>query len=251
MGDRRCTLTLVLWLMSSVVLLVGVTVLMRPPRSAPDWPRKLSRLGVKDPRVLSSMRRVRRGDFLPWDVARHELDDRPLPIGFEQTTSQPSLIAEMLDALEVEPGDRVLEVGTGCGYQTALLAELGLDVFSVDVVEPLATRAARRLAARGYRAKVRVGDGYLGWPEAAPFAAIVVCASAPRVPAPLLEQLAVGGRLVIPVEDSLERHTKRAGGVVEVERLLPVTFVPLTGPFAARDRAQQFPAAPDGPVPPR
>lgn len=234
-----------LW--TSLGLLLGAVVLRRPPRWEPDWERAFNRLGVKDARVLAAMRRVRRGDFLPWEMRRYELDDRPLLIGFGQTTSQPSLIAEMVEALELPPGARVLEVGTGCGYQTALLAELGADVYSVEVVEPLATSAEERLAKLGYRGvHVRAGDGYLGWPEAAPFQGIVVCASAPRVPTPLLEQLAPGGRLVIPVGESLQRVTKAPDGTLEREELLPVTFVPLTGPLAARDREADAEDSVDG-----
>lgn len=228
------------FLLTSLALLIGVTVMKRPPQWEPDWKRALEHLGVTDPRVLAVMSRVRRGDYLPWEVECSELDDRPLFIGHGQTTSQPSLIAEMLQAMKLEPGARVLEVGTGCGYQTALLAELGCEVYSIDIVEPLALRAQRTLAKKGYDVHVRVGDGYLGWPEAAPFDGIVVCASAPRIPAPLVEQLKPGGQLVIPVDEVLERVTRSAEGAVEIEHLLGVAFVPLTGALAARDREDEY-----------
>jgi protein-L-isoaspartate(D-aspartate) O-methyltransferase len=145
----------------------------------------------------------------------------------------------MLQALRLEPGAKVLEVGTGCGYQTALLAELGCEVYSIEVVEPLSARAQRRLTRQGYEVHLRVGDGYLGWPEEAPYDAIVVCASAPRIPAPLVEQLRPGGGLVIPVGEALERVTKTDDGQACLEHLLPVTFVPLTGALAARDRDEE------------
>ena len=221
-------------------LLLGVTVLKRPTSPwAPDWKKALSRLGVHDERVLAAMNKVRRGDYLPWEVQWHEADDRPLAIGYGQTTSQPSLIAEMVEALKLSPEARVLEIGTGCGYQTALLAELYAEVYSIEVVEPLALRARTRLAKHGYDVHVRVGDGYLGWPEAAPFDGIVVCASAPRIPQPLVDQLKPVGRLVIPVGEALERVTRSPQGAIEVEDLLPVTFVPLTGALASRDRAEE------------
>jgi protein-L-isoaspartate(D-aspartate) O-methyltransferase len=233
------------FLLASLALLIGVTVANGPPWRAPDWREALDRLGVIDERIRAVMKKVRRGDFLPWDVRHCEADDRPLSIGFDQTSSQPSLIAEMLEALRLEPGAKVLEVGTGCGYQTALLSELGAQVFSIELIEPLAERAARRLAHEGYSIQLRTGDGYLGWPEAAPFDGIVVCASAPRIPEPLVEQLAAGGRLVIPVGGVLQRVTKSLDGQVEIEPLLPVTFVPLTGPLADHDREVQSRGADD------
>jgi len=196
---------------------------------------------VKDPRVIAAMKELRRADFLPPELRRSEYADRPLAIGHGQTTSQPSLIALMVQELRVGPEARVLEVGTGSGYQTALLAKLVKDVYSIDIVEPLALAASARLAQLGYaNAHVKAGDGYLGWPEAAPFDGIVVCAAAPRVPQPLLDQLKPGGRLVIPVgegdEARLAIYEKQADGGVKDVGGLAVRFVPFTGEHADRDR---------------
>jgi protein-L-isoaspartate(D-aspartate) O-methyltransferase len=208
---------------------------------AGSWKRVLQQAGVRDPRVLEAMEQVQRVDFLPTDQKRFTWEDRPLSIGYEQTTSQPSLIALMVQTLKLRPGCSVLEVGTGSGYQTALLAKLCAHVYSIDIVEPLALEAKKRLADLGYaNAHVKAGDGYLGWPEHAPFDGIVVCASASKVPAPLLAQLAKGGRLVIPVgesEDSqLQIFEKDAAGKVTQLAGIPVRFVPLLGENADRDR---------------
>jgi protein-L-isoaspartate(D-aspartate) O-methyltransferase len=175
---------------------------------------------------------VPRHAFVPEDVRADAYEDRPLPIGRDQTISQPYIVAAMTELARVRPGSRVLEVGTGSGYQAAVLAEMGAQVYSIEIVEPLARRAGRTLAHLGYGAvQVRHGDGYRGWPEVAPFDAIVVTAAAPRVPPALLEQLVDGGRLVIPVgrfAQELEVHT-RVGERIEVERIFPVRFVPMTG----------------------
>ncbi|MCX5892005.1 MAG: protein-L-isoaspartate(D-aspartate) O-methyltransferase [Deltaproteobacteria bacterium] len=158
--------------------------------------------GVVDPRVLAAMRRVPRHRFIPkhlWDQA---YDDYPLPIGEDQTISQPYIVALMTELLELKDTDRVLEIGTGSGYQAAILAELAAAVFSIDRVGGLAHQAGEVLDSLGYRnVKIRVGDGTLGWPEEMPFDAIIVTAGSPKVPRPLTEQLALGGRLVIPVGD--------------------------------------------------
>jgi protein-L-isoaspartate(D-aspartate) O-methyltransferase len=187
------------------------------------------------------MEKVRRADFLPDSLKARELEDHPLPIGHQQTTSQPSLIALMIQLARLEPGCRVLEVGTGSGYQTALLATLCSDVYSVDIVEPLALSAAKRLSALGYRnAHVEARDGYQGWKEHAPFDAIIVSARAAKVPQPLLEQLEPGGRLVIPVGEEGHEQLKvlvvAADGSVSEQSSVAVQFVPLTGENAERDR---------------
>ena len=187
------------------------------------------------------MNRVRRADFLPKGIQSLEYEDRPLLIGYSQTTSQPSLIAMMIAALELKPGCNVLEVGTGSGYQTALLAELCQKVASIEIISPLAQRAAAQLRELGYKnINVKAGDGYLGWPEQAPFDGIVVSASAPKVPAPLVAQLKPGGRMIIPIGDSalgqLLLVIKQADGGYTSERTLPVSFVPMTGDQAERDR---------------
>jgi protein-L-isoaspartate(D-aspartate) O-methyltransferase len=188
--------------------------------------------GIRDPAVLRAMRAVPRHEFVPAAERAHAYDDRPLPIGHGQTISQPYIVAFMTEAAAVHPGSRVLEVGTGSGYQAAVLAESGADVYSIEIVEPLAAEARRTLARTGYeRVHLRVGDGHRGWPDAAPFDAIVVTAAAERVPPDLVAQLAPGGRLVIPVGDlsqDIEVHTHTPEGIT-VERVLPVRFVPLVG----------------------
>ncbi len=192
--------------------------------------------GVRDPRVLAAMRQVPRHEFVPRDLRAAAYRDHPLPIGHDQTISQPYIVAVMSELARVAPGDRVLEVGTGSGYQAAVLAALGAEVYSIELVAPLAERAAATLKRLGYGAvRTRTGDGYRGWPERAPFRAIVVTAAPPVVPPRLLDQLAVGGRLVIPVGDAfqeLQVHTRREDQV-EVESIFPVRFVPmLRGPEA-------------------
>ncbi len=201
----------------------------------------MTHLQLTDPRVAFALTLVDRADFLDDDLKRLAGRDTPLSIGHGQTTSQPSLIAWMLDQLQVRPGMKVLEIGTGCGYQTALLSQLGAKVFSVDIVEPLATEARARLAAQGVpHVTVRVADGYLGWPEEAPFDRVIVAAGAEKVPQPLIDQLAPGGRLIIPIgrgdDMKLELVTRDAKGEVKTEELVPVRFVPLTGAPAEADR---------------
>ena len=156
--------------------------------------------GIRDARVLEAMRQVPRHLFVPETLRSQAYEDYPLPIGHDQTISQPYIVAYMSETLAVGPGRRVLEIGTGSGYQAAVLAEMGVEVYTVEIVEPLARTAARTLASLGYSTvHTRVGDGYGGWPEHAPFDAVIVTAAPDHVPKPLIEQLAVGGRLVIPV----------------------------------------------------
>jgi protein-L-isoaspartate(D-aspartate) O-methyltransferase len=187
--------------------------------------------GVRDERVLRAMRTVPRHELVPAALRRHAYEDRPLPIGEGQTISQPYVVAAMTELVAVGPGKRVLEIGTGSGYQAAVLAEIGAEVFSIEVLQTLYARTARTLAALGYgRIHLRAGDGRKGWPDAAPFDAIVVTAAADAVPPALLAQLADGGRLVIPVgaddHQVLEMH-RRSGDTVSVERVFAVQFVPL------------------------
>ena len=188
--------------------------------------------GVHDPAVLAAMRAVPRHEFVPERWRTHAYADRPLPIGEEQTISQPYIVALMTELAGVRPGARVLEVGTGSGYQAAVLATLGADVYTIEIVPALAESARTTLARLGYtKVRTRLGDGYRGWPEAAPFAAIVVTAAPPEVPGALLAQLAPGGRLVIPVgtaEQELQVHERTADGV-RVRNVIPVRFVPMTG----------------------
>lgn len=190
------------------------------------------RLPVKDPRVLTAMRRVPRHLFVPEPYRLLAYGDHPLPIGEGQTISQPYIVALMTEVAQIEPGERVLEIGTGSGYHAAVLAELTEHVYTIEIVEPLARRAEETLRSLGYeRVHVRVGDGYLGWPDAAPFDAILITAAAPRVPDPLIEQLAPGGCLVLPLGETFQElvvMTKTPTGITE-DTVIPVRFVPMVG----------------------
>ena len=185
--------------------------------------------------VMEAMRSVPREAFVPEGERAFAWENRPLPIGHGQTISQPYIVALMTELLDVAPGARILEIGTGCGYQTAVLCALGAGVHSVEVVAPLATAAAARLAKLGYAAAaVRAGDGRDGWSEHAPYDGIIVTAAAPSVPPALVDQLKPGACLLIPVgraaaTQSLQRIRKRADGSCETTTVLPVAFVPLTG----------------------
>ncbi|HXH47915.1 MAG TPA: protein-L-isoaspartate(D-aspartate) O-methyltransferase [Terriglobia bacterium] len=194
--------------------------------------RQIASRGVRDQRVLDTMRKVPRHLFVPLQIQPYAYMDNPLPIGYEQTISQPYIVGFMTEALKLKPGDRVLEVGTGSGYQAAVLSELVREVYSIEIVEPLASEAAGRLRRLGYaNVTVRAGDGYRGWPEAAPFDAIIVTAAPDHVPQPLLDQLTLDGRLILPVGkhfQSLIRIQRTAKGFKR-ENLLPVRFVPMTG----------------------
>jgi len=187
-----------------------------------------------DPRVLEALRKVRREAFVPQALVSHAYVNAPLPIGCGQTISQPFIVALMTDLLDLRPEDHVLEVGTGSGYQAAVLAELADTVCSVEVIPELATHAATVLAAEGYgRVALRTGDGAQGWPDRAPFDAIIVTAAAREVPPALVAQLRPGGRLVIPVgeaygEQELRLLCKDAAGNVTSRSVLSVAFVPLT-----------------------
>jgi protein-L-isoaspartate(D-aspartate) O-methyltransferase len=188
---------------------------------------------VKDPRVLDAMRSVPRHRFVPDHLDALAYDDRPLPIGHDQTISQPYIVAYMTELLKVSPGDRVLEIGTGSGYQAAVLAKLAKEVYTIEIVPELARAAADTLKALGYtNVHVREGDGYVGWPEEAPFARIMVTAAPERIPQPLIDQLAPGGVLVIPVGERNDTQwmtivEKTATGVVQ-RKTIPVAFVPFT-----------------------
>ncbi|MEE8582087.1 MAG: protein-L-isoaspartate(D-aspartate) O-methyltransferase [Myxococcota bacterium] len=193
---------------------------------------QLEARGIRDERVLAAMRRVPRHEFVLERWREQAYRDRALPIEHGQTVSQPYIVAAMSELAALDEGAQVLEVGTGSGYQAAVLAEMGMTVYSIEILEPLAKKAQSTLARLGYGAvQVRHGDGYRGWPEASPFDAILVTAAAPQVPRALLEQLSAKGRLVIPVGDwdqQLEVHTRTADGF-ESRRVFPVRFVPMTG----------------------
>jgi protein-L-isoaspartate(D-aspartate) O-methyltransferase len=188
---------------------------------------------VKDPRVLKAMRTVPRHLLIPERYRRDAHGDHPVPIGHGQTISQPYIVAFMSEIIGVKEGDRVLEIGTGSGYQAAVLAEMGAKVFTIEIIPELARRAAADLREIGYAdVETREGDGYFGWPEKAPFDAIIVTAAADRIPPPLIEQLADDGRMIIPVGPPLGEQflllVTKQGERVRTKQILPVRFVPLT-----------------------
>jgi protein-L-isoaspartate(D-aspartate) O-methyltransferase len=188
--------------------------------------------GVKDPRVLSALLKVERHRFVPEECLNSAYSDQPLPIGEGQTISQPYIVALMTELLELKGEEKVLEIGTGSGYQTAILAELAKEVYTIEIVESLASIAKNRLSELGYQnIKVKAGDGYLGWPEAAPFDAIIITCAPDHIPKPLTEQLKEGGRMVVPVgtyAQELKKIVKRSGKIVTTD-VIPVVFVPMTG----------------------
>lgn len=195
--------------------------------------------GIHDARVLAALGRVPRHLFVPEAFRDEAYANVALPIGHDQTISQPYVVALMTELAELEPPCRVLEVGTGSGYQAAVLDELGCEVFSIEIVEPLATEARDRLARLGYeRVRVRAGDGYGGWPDEAPFDAVLITAAPPEIPAPLSDQLRVGGHLVTPLGPEGEYQqlvvVTRTEAGLEQRSVIPVLFVPMTG--AAQER---------------
>jgi len=189
--------------------------------------------GVKDKRVLEAMEAVPRHLFIPDEIRSYSYYDQPVPIGFGQTISQPYIVAFMTELLQVGSGDVVLEVGTGSGYQAAILAKLAKQVYTIEIIEDLGKEAQKRLKILGYNnVEVMIGDGYKGWPEHAPFDAIIVTAAAEHIPQPLIDQLKPGGRMVIPVGgvyavQDLMLITKDASSKVVQESIIPVRFVPL------------------------
>ena len=188
--------------------------------------------GISDARVLNAMRSVPRHEFVPDHLKKYAYADEPLPIGEDQTISQPYIVAYMTEKLNLQPGNKVLEIGTGSGYQAAVLAEMIDSVFTIEIVDVLAQRARKKLETLGYQnIFVKSGDGYKGWPENAPFDAIIITAAPTIIPEPLVEQLKTGGKLILPLGDysqELVLITKNETGITE-QRLLPVRFVPMTG----------------------
>jgi protein-L-isoaspartate(D-aspartate) O-methyltransferase len=189
--------------------------------------------GVRNPRVLAAMRKVPRHLFVDAAQRAEAYEDHPLPIPGNQTISQPYIVALMTELLELKPTSRVLEIGTGSGYQSAVLAELAKEVYTIEIVPELASLAAKRLTELAYdNVRTREGDGYRGWPEEAPFDAVIVTAAPERIPQPLLDQLAPGGVMVIPVGgffQELKVFRKSMDGRVTERDILPVRFVPMTG----------------------
>lgn len=197
--------------------------------------QQLAGRDITNPAVLAAMQAVPRQHFVPPDLELQAYLDRPLPIGHGQTISQPYIVALMSQLAAVDSESHVLDVGTGCGYQAAVLAEICAHVVSIEILEPLATTARQRLQGLGYdNVEVHHGDGYRGYPSSAPFDAIVVAAAPLHVPQPLIDQLAIGGKLVIPVGDSSQQLLvieKLADGSTHQRQVAPVSFVPMTGPL--------------------
>jgi protein-L-isoaspartate(D-aspartate) O-methyltransferase len=189
--------------------------------------------GVVEERVLAAMRKVPREEFVPAEFRAESYTDRPLPIGYDQTISQPFIVAFMTEELRPKSTDRVLEIGTGSGYQAAILAELVAEVYSIEIIEPLAKNAEATLQRLGYKnVHVKAGDGYKGWPEHAPFDSIIVTCAPERVPQPLIDQLKEGGRMIIPVGAKFAQELyllEKKSGRLEQNAVLPVRFVPMAG----------------------
>jgi protein-L-isoaspartate(D-aspartate) O-methyltransferase len=208
--------------------------------ASPDWAGERRRMveeqlkarGIRDAKVLEAMLTVPRHQFVPEPQRFFAYNDSPLPIGYDQTISQPYIVAFMTEALDVQPGDRILEIGTGSGYQAAVLGVLAKTVYTIEIVAPLAERARETLTRLGYRnVEVRTGNGYLGWPEHAPFDRIMVTAAPDEVPPALIQQLKIGGLIAIPVGTKTQelRILRRTETGTETLKTLPVRFVPMTG----------------------
>lgn len=197
--------------------------------------RGIQNKGVTDPKVLEAMRHVPRHSFVPKQYQSYAYQNRPLPIGYNQTISQPYIVAYMTQMLNLHAGEKVLEIGTGSGYQAAVLSELTPNVFTIEIVEPLGRQAKARFDSLGYSTiKTKIGDGYKGWPEHAPFDAIILTAAPEEIPQPLINQLKNGGVLVAPVGQASEvqmltKVTKAQNGKIHIQKELPVRFVPMTG----------------------
>jgi len=189
--------------------------------------------GVSNPLVLKAMLKVKRHEFVPDEVRHLSYADRPLPIGQDQTISQPYIVALMTELLGLKGGEKVLEIGTGSGYQAAILAEIAKEVYTIEILKPLADSARERLQKLGYKnITVKCGDGYKGWSEYAPFDGIIVTCAPDHIPQPLIDQLKIGGRIVIPVGESYQELlliTKNPGSTLTRKSIIPVRFVPMTG----------------------
>ena len=208
--------------------------------------RQLVGRDIRDQRVLDAIRRVPRHLFVPENRRRAAYADQPLPIGLRQTISQPYIVAYMTQALKLHRHDRVLEIGTGSGYQAAILAELVREVFTIEIIPELGQRSRKLLTDLGYQnIHVRVGDGYQGWPDKAPFDAIIVTAAPPKLPQPLLAQLKIGGRMIIPIGNARQElvFIRRTEKGYERNTMLPVVFVPMTG--EAQRRPTRHPSRAD------
>jgi protein-L-isoaspartate(D-aspartate) O-methyltransferase len=238
---------------AAILLLAGaISCVASTPLTEDELSRRRSEMvdhaiapGIADSAVVAAMRKVPRHLFVPKDLWDQAYENYPLPIGEGQTISQPFIVGLMTQLCRLGPQSKVLEIGTGSGYQAAVLAEIAKDVYSIEIVEPLGKRAAKDLEAAGYgRIHLRIGDGYLGWPEAAPFDAIIVTCAPDHVPRPLQDQLAEGGRMVIPVGENPDDQNlvviEKMGGNLVKKDIIPVRFVPMTG--KAEDGAPEKPA---------
>jgi len=244
---ERRTMTLTLLLLFSLVAVFLLSCTPPPSGDKENDERKEARMkilrkkmveqqiiarGVKDPKVISAMLKVPRHKFVPPEELPYAYSDQPLPIGEGQTISQPYIVALMTEALHLTGNERVLEIGTGSGYQTAVLAEIAKEVYSIEILESLALKARRRLKELGYEnVKIKIGDGYRGWKEYAPFDAIIVTAAPTHIPPPLIDQLKAGGRMIIPVGKYFQELiliVKTEKGVIK-EHIIPVRFVPMVG----------------------
>jgi protein-L-isoaspartate(D-aspartate) O-methyltransferase len=195
--------------------------------------QQIAARGISDPATLAAMRAVPRHEFLPVRLRDEAYMDYPLPIGHGQTISQPFIVAFMTEAIRPQPGEKILEIGAGSGYQAAVLAQMGAEVYSVEIIEPLAQMARQTLERLGYQnAHVKHGDGYRGWPEQAPFDAVIVTCAPDKIPPDLVAQLKDGGRMIIPVGGGMNQELvllRKTGDTVEKQSVLPVRFVPMTG----------------------
>jgi protein-L-isoaspartate(D-aspartate) O-methyltransferase len=228
------------WLLFLTLLLPACPE-AKPPVSAPDLAAQRETMvreqildrGITDPATLEAMRTVPRHDFLPLRLRSEAYADYPLPIGHGQTISQPYIVAFMTEAIRPQPGEKILEIGAGSGYQAAILAAMGAEVYTVEIVEPLAAMARQNLERLGFdKAKVLHADGYRGWPEHAPYDAIVVTCAPDKIPPDLVAQLRDGGRMIIPVGSGLNQDLvllRKKGDQIEKQSVLPVRFVPMTG----------------------
>ena len=207
--------------------------------------------GIKDQRVLAAMGKVPREEFVAENLRDKSYSDSALPIGQNQTISQPFIVAFMTEQLRLQPSDRVLEIGTGSGYHTAVLAELVKDVYSIEILEPMAKDASARLTRLGYsNAHVKTGDGYQGWPEVAPFDAIIVTCAPDKVPPPLTQQLKENGRMIVPVGTGMDQQLyllEKKNGQLAQTAILPVRFVPMIGQVAEKKSVNGSPSPQSSP----
>lgn len=235
---------MIIGLLGGIVLLAVLGCQGGSPTQTEDYASARKRMvekqimarGIEDERVINALMKVPRHEFIPAKYGHYSYQDSPLPIGYDQTISQPYIVALMTEAMNLSSADRVLEIGTGSGYQAAILAEIVAEVYTVEIVEPLGEAARSRLESLGYEnIHVKIGDGYEGWEEHAPFDRIIVTCAPTEIPQPLVDQLKEGGIMVIPVGNAGFQYlyrVKKYMGEAETEKVIPVSFVPLTGPHA-------------------